>query len=191
MRIWRENNSEHIKQQQEHYRETHREKRREYNSQWRQKNRHYWRGYQNQRLRTDTTYRLRNYIGAAIRKAIKKNRKSAFQILGYTVDELRSHLESRFAPGMSWENYGTKWHIDHITPKSWFKIEGADGVDEYELKLCWSLENLQPMWMDENLKKNNRYISDIKVGRMRITYDQFRDILELQKKSKATLTPTL
>ena len=191
IRVWRENNADQVKQQHQHYREAHREQRREYNRQWREKNRHYWRDYQNERLRTDTSYRLRNYIGAAIRKAIRKNRKSAFNILGYTVDELRQHLESLFQPGMSWENYGTAWHIDHITPKSWFKIEGPDGVDEYELKLCWSLDNLQPMWGDENLEKNNRYVSDTKIGRVRITYDQFRARVELQKHADTTLIPSL
>jgi len=191
LRAWRENNPDRQKRYDQKYRETHREVRREYNRQWRQKNRDYWRSYQNERLRTDTTYRLRNYIGAAIRRAIKKNRRSAFDILGYNVEELRNRLESLFQPGMSWENYGTEWHIDHITPKSWFKIEGPDGVDEYEMRLCWSLENLQPMWVDDNLVKNNRYISDIKLGRMRITYDQFRHIIELQKRAEVTLIPTL
>ncbi|HJQ67891.1 MAG TPA: hypothetical protein VKA70_02900 [Blastocatellia bacterium] len=183
MRIWREKNSDRMKEYDQHYRETHREQRREYNRQWRQNNPHYWRGYQNRRLREDLNYRLHNYISRAIRKAIKKNRRSAFDILGYMVEELRRRLESLFQPGMSWENYGTEWHIDHITPKSWFKIEGPDGVDEYELRVCWSLDNLQPMWGAENLEKNNRYISDIMLGRRRITYDQFRDSLEIQKRA--------
>lgn len=186
LRTWREKNQDRQKQYDQEYREKHREKRREYNRQWRQKNRDYWRGYQNRRLREDLNYRLHNYVSRAIRKAIKKNRQSAFNLLGYTVEELRQHLESLFQPGMSWENYGTEWHIDHITPKSWFKVEGPDGIDEYELRLCWSLENLQPMWGDENLEKNNRYVSDARMGRMRITYDQFRNIVEIRKRAGAT-----
>ena len=191
MRVWREKNSDHMKKQHQHYRETHREERREYNRQWRQKNRGYWRGYQNRRLHEDLNYRLQNYISRAIRRAIKKNRKSAFNILGYTVEELRQHLESLFQPGMSWENYGTEWHIDHITPKSWFNVEGPDGVDEYELRLCWAIENLQPMWGDENLEKNNKYISETTLGRVRITYDQFREIVGNWKRTGLSLIPAL
>lgn len=191
MKGWRESNPDRQKQSDRKYRETHREARREYNRQWRQKNQDYWRSYQNRRLHEDLKYRFQNYISRAIRKAIKKNRKSTFNILGFRVEELRQHLESLFQLGMSWENYGTQWHIDHITPKSWFKIEGPHGVDEYELRLCWSLENLQPMWGDENLEKNNRYISDTRQGRVRITYDQFRDNVENQKRAEATLIPGL
>lgn len=91
---------------------------------------------------------------------------------------------------MSWDNYGAEWHIDHITPKSWFKVEGADGVDVFELKLCWSLENLQPMWAGQNLEKNNRYISDIKLGKMVVTYEQFRDWVEGRKRAECALAPT-
>ena len=136
VKIWRENNSEWQKQQQEQYRKTHRERRREYNRQWRENNRDYWRDYQNERLRTDINYRLNNYISAAIRRAINKNHQTTFDLLGYSVDELRQHLESLFQDGMSWQNYGTQWHIDHVIPKSWFNLKTKDGIDKYELELC-------------------------------------------------------
>lgn len=187
VKAWRENHPEQLKQNQEQYRETHREKRREYNRQWRQQNRDYWRGYQNERLRTDMNYRLHNYISRAIRKAIRKDHQSTFDILGYSMDDLRQHLESLFQPGMSWQNYGTHWHIDHVVPKSWFKLDAETGLDEYELKWCWSLRNLQPMWMEENLKKKDRHISHIEVGQSHITYDQFRIMLEQHKRDQVTL----
>jgi hypothetical protein len=180
-KAWREKNPDQIKRYNDQYRETHRERRREYDRHWRQENRNYWRDYQNDRLHGDLSYRLHNYISRAIRRAIKKDRRSAFDLLGYTVEELRQHLESLFQPGMTWENYGTEWHIDHITPKSWFKLENEDGVDNYELRLCWSLRNLQPMWGVENLEKSNRYISDIKLGKIHISYDEFRRIVESQR----------
>ena len=53
---------------------------------------------------------------------------------------------------MTWQNYG-KWHIDHVIPKSLFNINGAKSKG---FKKCWALENLQPLWADENLKKNNK-----------------------------------
>ena len=184
MRDWRQKSPDLAKRSDAHYRETNREERREYNKQWRKQNKEYWRIYQNRRLRTDLNYRLRNYIGRAIRRALKKDRKSVFHILGYSVDELRQHLESRFQPGMTWDNYGDVWHIDHITPKSWFKIEGENGIDEYELRSCWSLENLQPMWVEDNLEKKDRYISDIRLGKSHVTYDEFRTLIETNKKMK-------
>jgi hypothetical protein len=173
-----------VKQNDALYRETHREQRREYNRQWREQNPAYWRGYQNERLRTDLNYRLHNYLSAALRKAIKKGRHSTFELLGYSTDDLRRHLESLFQPGMAWENYGTLWHIDHVIPKSWFQIETDTGIDECELKACWSLRNLQPLTAGENLKKKDRHISHLEQGELRITYDRFRMEIEHRKQER-------
>jgi len=74
--------------------------------------------------------------------------------LFYNVEELKNHLESQFAPEMTWNNYGTLWHIDHKTPLSWFKIQ--DENDE-KLRIAWGLANLQPKTAIENLRKGNRY----------------------------------
>lgn len=70
--------------------------------------------------------------------------------LGYNRQELASHLERNFQHGMSWKNYGD-WHIDHIIPKSWFNPN-----DYWELRACWSLQNLQPLWKKDNWSKGNR-----------------------------------
>lgn len=73
-------------------------------------------------------------------------------LVGYTSLELKEHLESKFQPGMTWENYG-QWHIDHIIPVSKFIIKS---VKDESFKECWSLKNLQPLWWIDNLKKGNR-----------------------------------
>jgi ribosomal protein S14 len=82
-----------------------------------------------------------------------KNKKSTFDILGYSVDELKVHLESSFKEGMSWDNYG-EWEIDHITPDSWFQY---NSTDDEGFKNSWALDNLQPLWKHENIAKGNRY----------------------------------
>lgn len=69
----------------------------------------------------------------------------------FAVEQLRDHLQSMFSDGMNWDNYG-KWHIDHIKPCSLFKQD-----DMTEFKECWSLQNLQPMWASDNIKKGNKY----------------------------------
>jgi hypothetical protein len=73
--------------------------------------------------------------------------------LGYTIQELKDHLAAQFQPGMSWDNYG-QWHIDHIKPIALFRFQSDD--DE-ELKECWALNNLQPLWAEENIKKSCNY----------------------------------
>ena len=78
----------------------------------------------------------------------KKSAKT-IEILGYSAEELKIHLESLFKEGMTWDNYG-EWHIDHIKPVSKFD----ENVDVKEVN---ALENLQPLWAEENLSKYNHY----------------------------------
>jgi len=66
---------------------------------------------------------------------------------------LIKYLEKKFEEGMSWENYGKEWHIDHKLPISKFNFKTTDDPD---FKICWSLKNLQPMWAKENMSKNNK-----------------------------------
>lgn len=82
-----------------------------------------------------------------------KNGRSWKDLLGYTVEDLLSHLEKSFRDGMTWDNYGRVWHIDHIIPKSFFIY---DNYESEQFKACWSLSNLQPLLAEENRKKNNK-----------------------------------
>jgi len=106
------------------------------------------------KLRSTPQGKLNAAMSTGINTSLK-NKKSGYHwenLVEYTLEDLMRHLESQFRDGMSWENYG-EWHIDHIIPKSYFKFESPD--DE-EFKKCWSLENLQPLWASENIKKGNR-----------------------------------
>jgi 5-methylcytosine-specific restriction endonuclease McrA len=86
-------------------------------------------------------------------RLINKCRKSTFDVLSYTVDDLIKHLESKFQPGMTWNNYG-EWEIDHITPDSWFEY---NSFEDEGFQDSWALENLQPLWAKPNRSKGNRY----------------------------------
>jgi len=72
-------------------------------------------------------------------------------LVGYTLNDLKKHLESLWAPGMNWKNRGINgWHIDHVFPESRLVI---DGPDDPTFRFCWSLDNLQPLWSDDNIQK--------------------------------------
>lgn len=97
--------------------------------------------------------KLNIQIGASIRKSLNGNKNGRHweDIVGYTLDQLKRHLEKQFLPGMSWENKGfSVWHIDHIIPISAFNFKTPECID---FKKCWSLENLRPLWAKENQKK--------------------------------------
>ena len=100
--------------------------------------------------------RLSMSISRGIRHSIRSNKGGRHweEVVGYTTEDLMAHLESQFAKGMTWDNYGKfGWHIDHVRPISDFNF---DSVDDPEFKQCWSLWNLQPMWAKENHSKHNR-----------------------------------
>ncbi len=70
-------------------------------------------------------------------------------IVGFTREDLMTHLEKLFQPGMSFENLG-EWEIDHIKPVSSFRFESyyEDSFTE-----CWKISNLQPLWKKDNMAK--------------------------------------
>lgn len=58
---------------------------------------------------------------------------------------------------MSWDNYGTDWHIDHIVPCAYFDL-----TNENHQRVCFNWRNLQPLWKKDNLSKNRKLLSDYK-----------------------------
>jgi len=130
---------------------------------YREKNREKFKKYY-QKYQMLTICRLHGCMSSSIRQSCKlnnisKNRRKWEYIAGYNTKDLKEHLEKLFQPGMTWKNYGKKWHIDHVIPKSFFQFKD---VNDTEFKYCWSLNNLQPLWAQDNLEKNKYlYIKNI------------------------------
>lgn len=72
-------------------------------------------------------------------------RSKTTDLLGCDFNKLKNHLESKFAIGMNWDNYG-KWHIDHIVPI-------ASAKTEDEIVALNHYTNLQPLWAEDNIRK--------------------------------------
>lgn len=106
------------------------------------------------KARLSPKYRLDDAMSCGIRGSIvrgAKGRQRWERLVGYSVDELVVHLESKFSPGMSWQNYGRGgWHVDHVVPKSVFNYELPTDID---FKRCWALSNLRPLWESDNCSK--------------------------------------
>ena len=139
-----------------------REHLREYIQRWRSENIEHRREYRNNYERTrkvnDPIYKLIGNFRTAIYTVIKENDMSKydhyFEMLGYTQEDLVSHLGSLLTDGMTWDNYGG-WHVDHKLPIDSFNFKTSK---DSEFKKCWSLDNLQPMWGGENLSKGTKIL---------------------------------
>ena len=95
-------------------------------------------------------------MATALYRALKskKSGRKWELLVGYTVNDLIKHLESKFDDKMSWDNYGSYWEVDHIKPRSLFNYICPE---DKEFKECWELSNLQPLEAIENMKKGNKY----------------------------------
>jgi len=138
---------------------------------WKKNNASYVREYSTKYFRekreTDFTYVLKNNISRNISISLRKNNrskqgKSTFAYLPYTIEELKTHIESQFEPWMIWGNRGKynkktwddndpstwKWQLDHIIPHSTFYYTS---MEDDEFKKCWALENLRPYSAKQNI----------------------------------------
>lgn len=101
--------------------------------------------------------RMSSQIGLALRG--NKNFKKWVNLVGYTAEDLKKHIESQFTDGMNWDVFmKSEIHIDHIIPKNNFKYQSADDI---EFVKCWSLENLQPLWATTRIINGVEYIGNL------------------------------
>lgn len=94
-------------------------------------------------------FKLGMILRGRFNKAVTRGNNRAIDLIGCTMDELKTHLEAQFKEGMTWDNWNYRgWHIDHITPIKLFDLGNAD-----ELKKAFHYSNLQPMWGVDNMRK--------------------------------------
>lgn len=109
-----------------------------------------------------TKNKITECLYASIKQRVKRlkyqnaeiHRKDLWEILGYTYEDFVKHIEKKFQPGMTWDNHG-EWEIDHIIPISFFCFQSPEDV---EFKMCWRLENIQPLWKHQNKQKTNKIL---------------------------------
>lgn len=109
----------------------------------------YRREYDKHQRKTNPLYKIRrvcsNRIVSAIHRLGFKKQSTTAKMLGCEWLTLKEHLESKFQPGMTWDNYG-EWEIDHITPC-------CSAATLEELEKLQHFTNLQPLWLEDHRQK--------------------------------------
>ena len=143
-KVYNELNKDKTKKQRHGYYERNKRKILDYNQ-----------SYRNEKLESDTQFRLAYILRSRLRTALNKKYKagSAVKDLGCSIEELKAYLESKFQEGMTWENHSqTGWHIDHIKPLSRFDLSDREQFFE-----ACHYSNLQPLWAEDNLSKSDNF----------------------------------
>lgn len=111
--------------------------------------------YRKKRRKVDPLFRLLLNLKSRTRTYLhgKTKSDSMRNLIGCSSEQLRKHIESQFKTGMTWENYGPVWHLDHIKPFAAFD-NIADPAQQREV--C-HYTNLQPLFAEENLSKGAKW----------------------------------
>ena len=109
--------------------------------------------WQRKKMISDPMFRLVRNLRNRVWSTIKRGTKSArtLELLGCDILTLKKSLEANFLLGMTWENYGQRWHVDHIIPCAKFDLSLAS-----EQRTCFNYTNLQPLWAEDNLAKGSK-----------------------------------
>jgi hypothetical protein len=133
-----------------------------YKAEWARRNherlRKYISIYFRERIRRDPAFamrlRLRARLVGVVRQYVAAPRsvtRAVQELLGCSIPELVRYLESKFLPGMSWDNR-SRWHIDHIKPLCAFDL-----TDPKQQAVAFHYSNLQPLWAVDNMRKGGRW----------------------------------
>ena len=138
------------------YQETHCEEINERAKQWRVDNPELARERSrvaSQKIRDTVTGNLNCVISSAIRRTLKgtKSKRHWESLVGYSINQLKEHLENQFDANMSWDNHGKYWEIDHKLPVVSFQF---NTTDDEGFRKCWAMDNLQPLIKSHNRRKS-------------------------------------
>jgi len=141
----RQENKEHIK---------------EYNKRWEQENREHRNEYSRNRYATDESYKTayicRRLLYRTLEATSSTKDSQTYEVLGYCNEEFHQNISQKFLAGMSWDNYGDLWSIDHVIPVSRY-------INEFGITdpaVINALDNLIPMWDTHNLEKSARTLEE-------------------------------
>lgn len=108
------------------------------------------RDYKRKRYDSDPDYRLLCQLRSRLAKVVERGLglTQSVRCCGCSLPELRSHLESQFQDGMSWEDRKS-WHIDHIFP-----VSAIDASNRLHVIAVNNWRNLQALPAAHNRSKS-------------------------------------
>jgi 5-methylcytosine-specific restriction endonuclease McrA len=149
------------------------------------KQRHYSTAQCLKLLKNNPGYMAKFYARKRIKNMLKNkgvwaSGGSVSKWIGCSGQDLKHHLESKFKDGMTWDNHGSMWEIDHIIP-----LASASLTNTSEVVRLSHWSNLQPLLKHENKAKSDR-VNGVSRSRIRFKRSHMPSAIYLQATSKQT-----
>jgi len=135
-------------------------------------------GLDKKTLNADPTYCIVTNVQCHIYETLKKYGMQwdhKIKYLGINVQTFKDWLEYQFTDEMSWNNYGTYWHVDHVKPCASFTFESMRDPSIYEY---FGWQNVKPMIITDNFTKGNE-IDETAIEEQKIFVSMFKYDYEL------------
>jgi len=124
--------------------------------------------YISDKMKTNPTFklerRLRNRLYQAfVSQGCTKSHRT-WKYIDCTPEFFREWMEYQLYDGMTMQNYGKIWHIDHVKPCSSFDLTKTEDIAK-----CFHWTNLQPLLASKNYKKYTKIsIYDIVLQELKV-----------------------
>ena len=140
--------------------------------------------WRKKRLKEDINFKISENLRSKLSTILKSQKipkkSKALELLGVKIKYFKKYLEYRFLPGMTWDNHGKVWHLDHIIP-----ISAIDFSKDENLKFAFHYRNFQPLLAKDNLIKSNNIFIPIE------SHIKLRDVDVILKNITKRLKPDL
>ena len=171
-RKYRKNNPEKIAHWSRVFRESNKEKIKGWDRRYRENNRDKINKRQRARYSSDPIFKMtmnfRTCFNMALKrqaKPKKKVRKTSGLFSWKHMEDVHKHLSALLSEGMTWDNYGTYWHVDHWMPLT---CQDVNLNSFSHVRAIWDKSNLRPMIGSENICKRNVVLPEAKANFLRL-----------------------
>jgi hypothetical protein len=110
--------------------------------------------YEKNRLLSDPAFRITHRLRTRLRQAIKAQGADKIKVsryIGCSNQFLQDWFEFQFYDGMTFENHGGCWHIEHVKPIADFDMNNSEDIKE-----CFNWKNLRPYRAEKNQSKGSK-----------------------------------
>lgn len=125
-----------------------------------------------QKYKNDVQFRLSKIYRNRMNSYIK-GEKDNMKYLQASLDTFKVYIESQYQDGMSWDNQGNIWELDHILPVSKFNLESLE-----HKQVCFHWCNYQPILKSDNKKKHSKIYENV-IQEQSVIGESFSKLYEL------------